>query len=203
MTHVPRLLLLACLVAASPGVAQQQSARGTKYMVAAPTPEAVEAALSILERGGNAVDAAAAAAFALMVTDPAMCSVGGRSQILLRLKDGTLVGIDGATQAPLRVAEPARLGHGYRTAPIPGSPAALEQMVREHGTLPLSEILQPAIRLADEGFRVNGTTTMRFGGTERRCGCILDRGNTSSSPTDRRTPREKCSVNRPLPGRCG
>lgn len=154
MMHVLRLLLLACLVVESPVVAQQQAAQGTKYMVAAPTPEAVEAALSILERGGNAVDAAAAAAFALMVTDPAMCSVGGRSQILLRLNDGRFVGIDGATQAPLRVGEPARLGHGYRTAPVPGSPAALEQMVEEHGTLPLHEVLQPAIHLAEQGFRI-------------------------------------------------
>lgn len=69
-------------------------------MVVAPTLEAVDAGLSILRQGGNAVDAAAASAFALMVTDPVMCSLGGRSQILIRLKDGTVIGIDGATQAP-------------------------------------------------------------------------------------------------------
>ncbi|UCC50063.1 MAG: gamma-glutamyltransferase, partial [Gemmatimonadota bacterium] len=71
-------------------------------MISAPTPEAVDAGLAIFAEGGNAVDAAAAVAFALLVTDPQMASVGGRSQILIHLADGTFVGIDGATQAPLR-----------------------------------------------------------------------------------------------------
>jgi gamma-glutamyltranspeptidase/glutathione hydrolase len=132
----------------------QRLARGTAFMVAAPTPEATEAGRRVLADGGNAVDAAAAAAFATMVTDPMMASVGGRSQILIRLADGTVAGIDGATQAPLRVNQPADLGHGYGTVPIPGSPAALEQMLREHGTLSFAEVLEPAIRLAEEGFVV-------------------------------------------------
>lgn len=134
---------------------QERTAQGTDFMVAAPTVGAMEAGRSILEQGGNAVDAAAATAFALMVTDPLMASVGGRAQILIRLHDGTFVGIDGATQAPLRVDEPANLGHGYRTVPIPGSPAALEEMLREYGTLSLAEVLQPAIRLAEEGFAIH------------------------------------------------
>jgi len=129
-------------------------AHGTGFMVAAPTPEATEAGRTVLAGGGNAVDAAAAAAFATMVTDPQMASVGGRSQILVRLADGTVAGIDGATQAPLRVDEPADLGHGYGTVPIPGSPAALEQMVEEYGTLTLAQVLEPAIRFAEEGFVV-------------------------------------------------
>jgi gamma-glutamyltranspeptidase/glutathione hydrolase len=123
-------------------------------MVAAPTPGAMEAGRAILAEGGNAIDAAAATAFALMVTDPLMSSVGGRAQILIRLADGTVFGIDGATQAPLRVDQPAKLGHGYGTVPIPGAPAALEQMLREYGTLSLAQILEPAIRLAEDGFTV-------------------------------------------------
>jgi gamma-glutamyltranspeptidase/glutathione hydrolase len=123
-------------------------------MVAAPTAEAMEAGRRVLAQGGNAVDAAAATAFALMVTDPLMSSIGGRAQILIRLADGTVVGIDGATQAPLRVEDPADLGHGYGTVPIPGGPAALDQMIRDFGTLSLAEVLQPAIRLAEEGFVV-------------------------------------------------
>ena len=137
--------------AGSPG---QRFAQGTEFMVAAPTPEAMAAGRSVLENGGNAVDAAAATAFALWVTDPLMSSVGGRAQILIRLADGAVIGIDGATQAPLRVDEPADLGHGYRTIPVPGAPAALEEMLAEHGTLPLAQVLEPAIRLAEEGFLV-------------------------------------------------
>ncbi|MBT8397926.1 MAG: gamma-glutamyltransferase, partial [Gemmatimonadetes bacterium] len=129
-------------------------AQGAEFMVAASTPEAMQAGRNILEEGGNAIDAAAATAFALMVTDPLMSSVGGRAQILIRLAEGTVVGIDGATQAPLRVDEPANLGHGYGTVPIPGAPAALEEMLSGYGTLPLVRVLEPAIRLAEEGFRI-------------------------------------------------
>jgi gamma-glutamyltranspeptidase/glutathione hydrolase len=134
------------------GHAYQKSARSQNGMVVAPTPEAAEAGLAMLRQGGNAMDAAAATAFVLMVTDPAMCSLAGRSQILIRLKDGTFIGIDGATQTPLRVDQPAKIGHGYGTAPIPGSPAALEEMIRKYGSLSLKAILEPAIRLSREGF---------------------------------------------------
>jgi gamma-glutamyltranspeptidase/glutathione hydrolase len=139
----------AVVPAVDPG---QRLAQGTEFMVAAPTPEAMEAGRAVLQNGGNAVDAAAATAFALWVTDPLMSSVGGRAQILIRMADGAVVGIDGATQAPLRVDEPADLGHGYRTVPIPGAPAALEEMLRDYGTRSLAQLLEPAIRLAEEGF---------------------------------------------------
>jgi len=124
-------------------------------MVVAPTPEAAQAGLSILQRGGNAIDAAAAAAFSLMVTDPAMCSLGGRSQILILLKDGNIVGIDGATQTPRLATKPAKIGHGYKTCAIPGSPAALEEMVNQYGSLSLKIIMEPAIQLAKNGFIIN------------------------------------------------
>jgi gamma-glutamyltranspeptidase/glutathione hydrolase len=150
------LFFVACLLLFQvvPSHAQERVASGREYMISAPTPEAVEAGLAILALGGNAVDAAAAVSFALLVTDPQMGSVGGRSQILIRLADGTFVGIDGATQAPMRVDVPWGQGHGYGTIPIPGTPAALEQMVRDYGTRSLSEVLQPAIRLAIDGFPI-------------------------------------------------
>ena len=130
----------------------QYSASASKAMVVAPTPEAVEAGLSILRQGGNAIDAAAATAFALMVTDPAMCSLGGRSQILIYTKAGRAIVIDGATQSPRLASEPADMGHGYRTCPIPGSPAALEEMVEKYGSLPMRIMVKPAIQLARAGF---------------------------------------------------
>ena len=144
-------LTLLSLPSASAGQIKR-TAVGGEYMISAPTPEAVEAGLAILESGGNAVDAAAATAFALLVTDPQMASVGGRSQILIRSEDGTFAGIDGATQAPLRVGEPWGVGHGYGTVPVPGTPAALEEMLMAYGTLSMAEVLQPAIRLARDGF---------------------------------------------------
>lgn len=146
------LLLVTVLVSPFAGAAQDRLATGREFMVSAPTPEATEAGVGILEQGGNAVDAAAATAFALLVTDPQMASVGGRSQILIRTENGVFVGIDGATQAPLRVDKPWGVGHGYGVIPMPGSPAALEEMLRDYGTLSLAEVLAPAIRLASEGF---------------------------------------------------
>ena len=135
-----------------PGVTWPQSAQGSEFMIAAPTPEAVEAGVAVLEGGGNAVDAAVTAATVLWVTDPAMASVGGRAQILVHLADGRFVGVDGATQAPGELGAPAEIGHGYGTAPVPGAPAALERLLEQHGTLSWEESLAPAIRLAEEGF---------------------------------------------------
>ena len=154
MRFLSIILVGLLLLAASPVPLQERAAQGREYMISAPTPEAVEAGLAILEQGGNAVDAAAATAFALLVTDPQMGSVGGRSQILIHLQDGSFIGIDGATQAPLRVGEPWGVGHGYGTIPVPGSPAALEGMLLEYGTLTLAEVLAPAIRLAAVGFTI-------------------------------------------------
>ena len=154
MKQLPLLVLVLIFVVTPVHARQERTAVGKEYMISAPTPEAVEAGRAVLEAGGNAVDAAAAAAFALLVTDPQMASVGGRSQILIRLADGRFVGIDGATQAPSRVDEPWGIGHGYGTIPIPGSPAALEQMLLDHGTMSLADVLRPAIRLAAEGFTI-------------------------------------------------
>jgi gamma-glutamyltranspeptidase/glutathione hydrolase len=163
ITKVPdRVRVIACALAAAVLAADAQpadrelTASSKRAAIAAATPEAVEAALAALRAGGNAVDAAAAAAFALMVTDPAMCSLGGRSQILIRLADGTVSAVDGATRVPGTVGPPALKGEGYQTCAVPGSPAALEEMVRSHGRLPLRVSVQPAIRLARDGFVVSG-----------------------------------------------
>ena len=127
-------------------------------MVATGSEPATAAGVEMLERGGNAADAAAAAALALMVTDPANASLGGRVQLLVHEADGTVVAIDGATQVP-RQPLPARIDDevdrsGFETAPVPGSLAAIDRLVRDHGRLPLATVLGPAIRLAHEGFIV-------------------------------------------------
>ena len=161
------LCLLFLLMLVQP-LASQRTATSRRGMVVAPTPEAADAGLAILSQGGNAVDAAAASAFALMVTDPVMCSLGGRSQILIHLKDGTFVGIDGATQAPGYFFEPAGMGHGYRTCPVPGSPAAIEKMVENYGRLPLKVVMQPAIYLTQNGFTVKEDLFRAFQANEKR-----------------------------------
>ena len=134
-----------------------QFASAERGMVAASTPYAVEAGVRSLEEGGNAVDAAVAAAFALAVTDPAMTSLGGRCHILVAFRNGRLARIDGATQAPAVIPSlphPKAVRDGFGVVPAPGAPKALVRAVASYGQLSLRAVLAPAIDLAENGFAV-------------------------------------------------
>jgi gamma-glutamyltranspeptidase / glutathione hydrolase len=131
------------------GQAPGKSARG-KAAVVAGSPWAAAGGLEILEEGGNAADAAAACLAVLWVTDPANTSVAGRCQIVGWI-DGEAFALGGATQSPSRIERP---GEGWGLAPIPGSPMAVMELVRTRGSLPLKKVLEPAIRLARDGFEV-------------------------------------------------
>ena len=124
--------------------AQERTASGALGMAAAEHREGAAAGARILERGGNAVDAAVAAAFTMGVAMPSHSGLGGRSQLLVVLKDRAFH-IDGGTQVPTGWKE-----SDGRLAPvcIPGSVAALEMALREGGTLKLAEVMAPAIELA-------------------------------------------------------
>ena len=121
-------------------------------MVAAAQPLATWAGVQMLEMGGNAADAAVAAAFAIAVVEPSMNSIGGRTQILIRLSNGDVRGIDATTQAPMtydpETAPQAR--YGYAVIGIPGAVAGLVRLQGEFGTLPLETVMGPAIRYAEE-----------------------------------------------------
>ena len=114
-------------------------------MVVTGAPLATAVGVHVLEEGGNAIDAAAAIAFALGVVEPSQSGIGGRTQILLRRADGRLAAIDGTTEVPA-----AYLGgptddedaYGWSTIAVPGTVAALARAVREHGTWPLSRVLE-------------------------------------------------------------
>ena len=136
--------------------AAPQVASSTGGVVVAAQPLAAEAGAAMLRAGGNAADAAVAAAFAVSVVEPSMNSIGGRTQILLRLPDGTLAGIDATTQAPATYDPDTapQASYGYPTVGVPGAVAGLTKLLREHGTLPLADVMAPAIALAEEGFRL-------------------------------------------------
>jgi gamma-glutamyltranspeptidase/glutathione hydrolase len=153
------VLLLLPTFQATPqsAVAPAKFARSRHGMIATGSPYATTAAAQILASGGNAMDAAAAAHLALTVVDPANTSLGGRTQILLRLRDGRVIPIDGATQAPAGItalsgADDER--RGYAVVPIPGNLSALAEMVGAYGKLKWADVLQPAIKLAEQGFKV-------------------------------------------------
>jgi len=127
-------------------------------MVASSIPDASNAGARILERGGNAVDAAVATAFALGVGDPFFSGIGGLSYILIHLSNGRDVAIDGSVRAPITVV-PAELEllrerdelYGYKTIAPPTTPAALAFALKRYGTMSLAQVLAPAIELAEHG----------------------------------------------------
>lgn len=127
--------------------------RSTRGMVVTSAPAATAIGAAVLERGGNAVDAAIAVAFALSVVDFGSFGLGGRTQMLIRSADGRFTGIDGSIQVPAAYRRsPEHDGIGYTTIGVPGSVAALIKAHALFGSRPLPELLAPAIALAEEGF---------------------------------------------------
>jgi len=142
-------VLALSLVWALPGESQsvRQSGRSDAGMVSTAHPLATDAGVRMLEMGGNAADAAVAAGFAIAIVEPTMNSIGGRNQILIRTRTGQVHGIDGTTQAPWDYdpLNAERASYGYAVIGIPGAAAGLLKLHREHGSLPLSTIMGPAL----------------------------------------------------------
>jgi gamma-glutamyltranspeptidase/glutathione hydrolase len=145
------LILSTCQQNTIPSRQYYQSKRG---VVSAAHPLATKAGHEILAQGGNAADAAVAAAFALAVVEPSMSGLGGRLQAIIHTPDGQVRGIDATSQTPLAydtaVFRPQR--YGYTTIGIPGVVAGLCKLSETYGSLPLATVMAPAIRYAAEGF---------------------------------------------------
>lgn len=129
-------------------------------MVATAHSLATRAGVEALEAGGNAMDAAAAAAFALGVCEPAASGLGGQTMALVyEASTRRTAALDGSSRAPHR-ATPGLLAQGerrrgHRSATVPSTPAFLGYLVSRYGRLGLPGVLAPAIRLAEEGYRVS------------------------------------------------
>ncbi len=165
------VLLAACAddAALPPGFGPDQVARSDGGMVVSGSRFATDAGVAILERGGNAVDAAVATAFALGVTEPTMSGLGGRTQLLIRTADGDFAGIDGTTQVP-RAGEVAAVDvdYGYRTIAVPGTVAALLEAHERFGILSRQTVLGPAIELAEQGFPLPAREAARIAALAER-----------------------------------
>jgi len=137
--------------------------------IASAHPLATRAGMEILASGGNAFDAAVAVSAALAVVEPYSSGIGGGGFWLLhRERDGFEVMVDGREKAPLAASRdmyldddgkvvPGLSVNGALAAGIPGEPAALAHISRRYGRLPLQASLAPAIRLANEGFKVDAS----------------------------------------------
>jgi gamma-glutamyltranspeptidase/glutathione hydrolase len=118
-------------------------------------PAASEAGRLIFAAGGNAVDAAVGAAWALCVCEPSGSGLGGQTVLLLHEAGRTIV-IDGHSRAPAMVSTATvtreQQRRGYRATTVPTTPATLAYAQARYGAVPAARVLEPAIALADEGY---------------------------------------------------
>ncbi len=156
----------------------KQAVRAAHGMVATDEELGSRAGVEILQKGGNAVDAAVATAFALAVVEPAAGNIGGGGFMLVRLAHGKTTFFDYREVAPGRATREMYVGAdgkldpeastiGYKSVAVPGTVAGLELALKTYGTMKLADVLAPAIRLAEQGFPISPKLAREFG-EERR-----------------------------------
>src|SRR5687768_13362041 len=177
MRRAPIRLALACAAAtllcgAQTALAQepvkQPTARGTGGAAATVDALGTQAAIDTLKAGGNAVDAAVAAAAVLGVTEPFSCGIGGGGFMVIRTAKGKVTTIDGREKAP-RAMEPDSFMENGKvlafdparfsglSAGVPGTPLTWARALKKYGTFSLKRALQPGVRVATNGFTVDKT----------------------------------------------
>src|SRR5882724_4869681 len=149
--------------------ASREPVRAKHGIVASTNEIASQVGVDIMKRGGNAVDAAIAVAFALAVTHPAAGNLGGGGFMMIRLRDGKTTAIDYREMAPATATRNIYLDKngnliegeggslvGYRAAGVPGTVRGMELALTKYGSgkLNWSQLIEPARRLAANGFTV-------------------------------------------------
>src|SRR5690242_19251868 len=150
-----------------------QAVRASHGMVATDEELGSEAGVEILKRGGNAVDAAVATAFALAVVEPAAGNIGGGGFMLIRLANGKTTFLDYREVAPgkatrdMYIDKDGKLDEqasviGYRSVAVPGTVAGLTLALKTYGSMKLVDAMAPAIRLAENGFPISKRLAQEF-----------------------------------------
>jgi gamma-glutamyltranspeptidase/glutathione hydrolase len=162
-------LVVAILLSQTLAAAAREPVRAKHGIVASTNEVASRVGVEIMKRGGNAVDAAIAVAFALAVTHPAAGNLGGGGFMMIRLKDGRCTAIDYREMAPAAAHRDVYLDKngkliegeggslvGYRAAGVPGTVRGMELALKNYGSgkLTWSQLVEPARRLAANGFVV-------------------------------------------------
>ena len=140
-----------------------QPTHAPKAMVATVQGDASNAGVEVMKAGGNAVDAAVAVGFALAVTHPQAGNIGGGGFMLFRRPDGEVHFLDYREKAPAKATADMYLDKngnvienmstlGYKAIAVPGSVAGLAYAQQHWGKLSLARVMEPAIRLARDGF---------------------------------------------------
>ncbi len=153
-----------------------QPVKSHKGMVVSASTLASKVGVEIMKKGGNAVDAAVAVGFALAVTYPFAGNIGGGGFMVIHLKDGKNVAIDYREKAPLTASRnmyldkngnylPELSKEGATSAGVPGSVAGLLYVLKKYGTMKLADVIQPAINLAKNGWRLDQHSAESFKNT--------------------------------------
>lgn len=119
----------------------------------------------VLDEGGNAIDAAVAVGYALAVVHPAAGNIGGGGFAVIHLKNGENITLDFREKAPIKATRDMYLDKnkevikdssviGYLAAGVPGTVAGMSEMLEKYGTKKLSDLIKPAINLAQNGFAI-------------------------------------------------
>jgi gamma-glutamyltranspeptidase/glutathione hydrolase len=168
LTPVAVFLMILCLAVMPAKASSPVEAKNG--MVAAAHPLASQVGVEILKKGGNAVDAAVATAFALGVVEPNASGLGGGGFILVyNAKTKGVTAIDYREMAPLKAtpdmykltADGKVVDNenvvGHKAVGIPGTLAGLTLALKQHGTMSLKDVMAPAIRIAEQGYTVSKT----------------------------------------------
>ncbi len=149
------------------GSAQDQGVASTTGLVVSTSSIASDVGAAILHKGGNAVDAAIATAFALAVVHPSAGNIGGGGFMLVREISGKTIAFDYREKAPLSATPDMYLdsqgkidrgltAEGYLAPGVPGTVRGLELAHKRFGKLPWKDLVAPAVQLAGEGFTLTG-----------------------------------------------
>lgn len=138
-----------------------------RNVVATSQPLAGEAGLQMLRQGGNAVDAALAAAICLTVVEPTGTGIG--SDLFAILWDGDqLHGLNASGRSPSALSPERFAGHdampkyGWDPVTVPGAVSGWVELSRNHGSLPFAKLFEPAVKYAEEGFHVTPLTAVAW-----------------------------------------
>ncbi len=169
------LLSIACNIAE-----ETEAISGKNGMVVSVDKYASQVGIDILKQGGNAVDAAIAVGFALAVTYPSAGNIGGGGFMVIRFPEtGESVALDFRETAPEKAAPdmyldekgkyiPERSLSGYLAVGAPGTVKGFELAMKKYGALSWKDVLQPAIELAEKGFKLTKNRAESFNRLRKR-----------------------------------
>ena len=167
------LFLTSCRQEPQLDYVSEKTAMFSTAAIAGPHPKATEVGLEVLKNGGNAIDAAVAMQFAMAVVYPRAGNIGGGGFLVYRDKDGKATTLDYRERAPAAASRdmyldeegnviPGLSTRGHKAVGVPGTVAGIAAMHKKYGSKPWAELITPAIKLAQHGYRLSPAEVSRL-----------------------------------------